>query len=116
MPIDRSFAKCVIRGCKTRKAVDRPIQFEHEGEWINLNAGYCGWYKADDAYSRFVKTYELYCPNHWSGLKWTRLNGTVNTEKVCDGRCMGAIGPSCDCSCGGENHGKNSSVLVGEFI
>jgi hypothetical protein len=24
---------------------------------------------------------------------------------VCDARCMGASGPSCSCSCGGENHG-----------
>jgi len=27
------------------------------------------------------------------------------TEKECDGRCTGAVGPACDCKCGGENHG-----------
>lgn len=32
------------------------------------------------------------------------VNG-VKTTKPCDARCMGAVGPSCDCSCGGENHG-----------
>ena len=24
----------------------------------------------------------------------------------CDGRCIGATGPNCDCQCHGENHGK----------
>lgn len=27
------------------------------------------------------------------------------TSKPCGGRCISAIGPSCDCSCGGSNHG-----------
>ena len=26
----------------------------------------------------------------------------------CDGRCMGAKGKTCECSCGGKNHGINS--------
>ena len=28
--------------------------------------------------------------------------------KKCGSLCMGAKGPSCDCSCGGENHGASS--------
>ena len=31
----------------------------------------------------------------------------VVAERACNGICMGATGPSCSCSCGGENHGKN---------
>jgi hypothetical protein len=30
---------------------------------------------------------------------------TVAEERACNGICMGATGPSCSCSCGGENHG-----------
>lgn len=30
----------------------------------------------------------------------------------CDGRCTGATGPKCDCSCGGENHGSGMVVTV----
>jgi len=30
----------------------------------------------------------------------------------CDGRCTGATGPSCDCRCGGKNHGSNRLVEV----
>lgn len=30
----------------------------------------------------------------------------------CDERCTGATGPSCECSCGGENHGTGRVVEV----
>lgn len=33
----------------------------------------------------------------------------------CDGRCTGARGPSCDCSCGGKNHGSGMVVRVTVF-
>ena len=31
----------------------------------------------------------------------------VKSDKPCDARCMGAVGPACDCSCCGANHGQN---------
>lgn len=31
---------------------------------------------------------------------------------ACDGRCTGARGPSCDCPCGGRNHGTGATVTV----
>lgn len=33
------------------------------------------------------------------------VDGTLNLDKTCDGRCMAATGPICSCSCGGQNHG-----------
>lgn len=46
--------------------------------------------------------------------KASRSAWLETTEHVCpcDGRCTGARGPSCDCSCGGENHGSNLLVEV----
>jgi hypothetical protein len=35
--------------------------------------------------------------------------GSYNPDKSCDGRCMSAKRGSCDCSCGGENHGASWS-------
>lgn len=29
------------------------------------------------------------------------------TEHVCGSKCMASTGPSCDCSCGGRNHGRS---------
>ena len=38
------------------------------------------------------------------------IKGVLVEEKRCDGRCMGATGPVCECSCGGKNHGRGSIV------
>lgn len=43
--------------------------------------------------------------------KWNRLF-TVETRCACDGRCTGALGPCCDCSCGGVNHGTGAVVKI----
>ena len=34
-----------------------------------------------------------------------RVEGKLNREVKCDARCMNAVGPSCECSCAGANHG-----------
>ena len=34
------------------------------------------------------------------------VSGTV-TDKKCGARCRSAVRSSCECSCGGENHGRN---------
>lgn len=38
---------------------------------------------------------------------WCKVEGVIGSHstKECNDRCMGAVGPSCDCSCGGANHG-----------
>ncbi len=38
----------------------------------------------------------------------------VKTEErcPCDARCTSAGGPTCDCACGGKNHGSNMLVTV----
>lgn len=33
------------------------------------------------------------------------------TEHVCGAKCMASTGPSCDCSCGGANHGRSYSAV-----
>lgn len=37
---------------------------------------------------------------------------TRHKEVPCDGRCTNAAGPSCDCSCKGENHGSQRLITV----
>lgn len=47
------------------------------------------------------------CPKCSKGGIWFKyVVGSFNPDKVCDGRCMSAKRSSCDCSCGGENHGS----------
>lgn len=48
------------------------------------------------------------------------LMGRVERDRIlqesydvpCDGRCTNALGPKCDCSCGGINHGSGMLVEV----
>ncbi len=40
--------------------------------------------------------------------RWKR----IEERPPCDGRCTGARGPKCDCSCGGKNHGTQFLVTV----
>lgn len=49
----------------------------------------------------------LPCPTCNTLVEVTAIQGTYNETKVCNGKCMGATGPACDCSCGGENHGSH---------
>lgn len=50
--------------------------------------------------------YWITCPVGGERIKAERLVA-VTSHVVCDGSCMGAIGPNCDCGCGGMNHGKS---------
>ena len=36
----------------------------------------------------------------------------VKTQTTCNGKCMTAMGPSCSCSCGGENHGGRVNIVT----
>ena len=69
----------------------------YEGENASAVAGEPGWYR-------------VWCPvpeggasGHW--IRAQRLMA-VTTTTTCDGSCMGALGPICDCGCGGANHGR----------
>lgn len=54
------------------------------------------------------------CGGHIEYMGVTRRDYLVKQELrcACDGRCTNAIGPNCDCQCGGENHGTGRVVLV----
>lgn len=76
----RYFGRCPLKGCKHRQVT--------EGATMGPRATYTP------------------CTEHHVTMDWRPMKAKV-TEKDCNGVCMGAVGPSCDCSCGGENHGRN---------
>lgn len=93
--IDRRFGKCPVAGCKTRRVIDGAPYVD------GISIFYAGNNGAELAAAG------LFCTDHSTHLKWTQLVGRTNPEKECNGICMAATGPSCDCACGGENHGAN---------
>lgn len=97
--LDRRFGRCIVKGCKTRRVVDGS-PYIGKG-WESTPIFYNGGNSAQ------LIAAGLWCAEHNRHLDWNQLKGRVNLDKECNGVCMAAIGPSCDCSCGGENHGKN---------
>lgn len=52
----------------------------------------------------------LHCVTHRRMLGWKPVDGKFSEAHVCDSRCTNAIGPDCNCACGGANHGAGHSV------
>lgn len=74
----------------------------------NLYLGTCKTcnrpYRVDLGNEACSQVQQFACPSCGDRMIGERL-AAVFTEEVCDSRCMGAVGPSCQCACGGENHG-----------
>lgn len=64
-------------------------------------------------YLRFARTAgmpEVRCLACRARCEVTEIYGRFVNTIVCGSKCTGAIGPSCDCSCGGENHGRGMAA------
>lgn len=115
---ERWFFRCV-NGCRKSWAAELEIKTEY--------AGYGRWHRDADAgyYARTAA-----CP-HCGHVpqEHPRIRGYMLPHKImgkvhrgrlvdvryappCDGRCTNAQGPSCDCQCGGANHGSGRLVEV----
>ncbi len=51
------------------------------------------------------------CPGCGRDAIAKTVEGRFSETHLCNAKCTGATGPSCDCSCGGKNHG--GSYLAG---
>ena len=49
---------------------------------------------------------QVRCGDHWSSLR-SVVEGTKRSKHECGTRCTSATGPSCDCRCRGQNHGRD---------
>lgn len=52
----------------------------------------------------------IHCTVHRYPISFKRVEGTYSEKHTCDARCVNAIGPNCECSCGGENHGGGYAI------
>jgi hypothetical protein len=98
--------------CKVGRRVEYPVKYRTgnfrvdskgkqvpAGVWINaIGGGRPTVYGGD--------TEMGLCPNCKKMMSFEKLDAVQNPEHVCDGRCVNARRGDCECSCGGENHGK----------
>lgn len=92
----RFIGKCSVKGCKHVVRADDSATIREAwtrgGHWAPIEG-------------------EPRCSEHPRlVLRWRRIQGTHNPHKGCNARCEGATGPSCECECGGENHGGRWSL------
>jgi hypothetical protein len=98
-----------IYNCKRCK-VGRRVAYSAGRE----SNGYRSWpYRIDDRGARQFPGGDPLgmCPSCARPMQYGMLTATVREEVKCDARCTGARGHSCDCSCGGRNHGSGWSQL-----
>lgn len=51
------------------------------------------------------------CPDH-GPYRLEQVIGETVPSVACGARCTNAVGPVCDCSCGGANHGRGHAAPV----
>jgi hypothetical protein len=109
--IGRCCKKCETVMRLTLPAIEVKTPMERRTYWMDQNGN---WQNAAQGTftQREVKADrppDVYCIRHHYPLQFRAIEGVV-TECPCDARCTGAKGHTCECSCGGANHGRDYSL------
>ncbi len=99
---NRYTCKCRLCGKRwTANAAERDASFSRHGET-------CTKYQA------ILKRWGNDASARWnlanSYMDRREIIGTFKAGIRCDARCQGAVGHTCECSCGGANHGIGVSL------
>lgn len=98
--------------CKTAFGVDAVVVTRTIETQTHTPSGALGWPRRTStsviAYGGAFERFEgdLWI-RHACGRN-VRMNGVsgTKTETTCGARCLSSHGPSCECACGGANHGR----------
>lgn len=98
----RVICRCEVKGCKYAKAFDVDTEVRRITTRFNTFLTTSASSSALMGLSNNER-----CPSHPRNMMRVRVvEGNFSPDHVCDSRCTGAIGHSCDCQCGGVNHGS----------
>ena len=99
--------KCKTKGCKHATHVDfadvQILDSAHRAEGVLITEQGAPYDSARPFILNGVNV-AARCPEH-GVYRLQLVKGRLAPDHKCDARCTTATGPSCDCSCGGENHG-----------
>ncbi len=100
--------------CRVGKRIDYPIR-EPRGR----HAGFWHFRSDDGVPERRIyagASPDCLCLCCGKKMDWNFLRAFEVAEIPCDARCTGARGHNCECSCGGENHGKDWASMTAAAI
>lgn len=97
--------------CKTGVRMDYPIKLRPGCYYRQTENGLIGagiWVNATypDGRRDYAGDMIGLCSGCKRMMTFGPLKGILNNAVPCDARCTNARGHNCECSCGGENHGK----------
>jgi hypothetical protein len=99
----RVICRCRVKGCKYVRSINVPTVAKRiTTRWHT--------FLTREACPGTVSTIanDERCPSHPRFIMNVRvIVGKVSADHVCDSRCTSAIGHTCECQCGGANHGAN---------
>lgn len=98
MTTARYFGKC--RACKKAHVRDFPTIGDNR---LPVVVSIHAWTDIFDASERGY----LRCECGGSVKGWTALKARFSAKHECNAKCLSSKGPSCECSCGGRNHGAS---------
>jgi len=107
-PTTSTLTRAAIYRCRACKRAGRPDAHRVDFAVVRFERGPGGAFTGPDGVRRlthYAGTVPGYpCPGCGAELHAKPLKGRV-TEEPCGAKCLAAKGPTCDCSCGGKNHG-----------
>ncbi len=107
MKVRRYSCKCKLCKAKWTTDKEREAAYNAHGEKCARYAEF--WAKRRAMYPNYSVAAEQY---QMAAIYFSHepIRGHYNAAIKCDGRCMGATGHNCECSCGGANHGLSSAA------
>lgn len=94
----RYFGKCLFKQCRKVFVRDFPVI---GGNRLPVVISFEGW---DTIFSASLAG-KLRCECGHRVSNWKPLKAKLSSKHECGAKCLTSKGPSCECSCGGKNHG-----------
>jgi hypothetical protein len=114
----RALVRCTRKGCRTAHlaAFTTTVTLEaHEGRPVETRT-----VTADGRQVYYRDRYDLariICRDFactgcgGTGCTFDVVRGTFSESVKCGAKCRSAVGPACECQCGGENHGSGHPAI-----
>lgn len=112
-----AMVKCTSKACKHVVRIAFEIEYKlwaylgrpHSSQALVLDETRVATFRDKHELDRMLFRANGTCRSCQAATTIRLIRGTYVADMKCGAKCMGATGPSCECSCGGKNHGGKFS-------
>lgn len=98
----RYLAKCKACNCTTSTLATE----NDRGGFVDMGAMFWDEKGESGVYGNLV----MRCRKCSKARRVVLVKGKFSAKHECNAKCLASTGPSCECSCGGKNHGANHAA------